>query len=94
MLFSFLSPAIENTVWPITQLNDSNKAVMEEYNLASCLAVSDFNFLMSFSMLSYYAAAEPQLLFLIVCKPFSFSKIYSSMCHLLGRGYLQASRPL
>lgn len=94
MLFSSLSHTIENTVWPITQLNDSNKAMMEEYNLASCLAVSDFNFLMSFSMLSYYSATEPQLLLLIVCKQFSFNKIDSSVFHLLGCDYLQVSRPL
>lgn len=45
MLVSSLSLTIENTVWPITQLNDSNKAMMEEYNLASLLALLDFNFL-------------------------------------------------
>ena len=60
--FSF-SLTTENTVWSITQLNDSNKAMMEEYNLASSLAVSDFNFLMSFSMLSYYSVTEPQISF-------------------------------
>lgn len=78
MLLSSLSPAIENTVWSITQLNDSNKAMMEEYNLASFLAVSDLNFLKSFSMLPYYSATEPQLSFLTACKPFSFNKIVAS----------------
>lgn len=75
MLLSSLSPTTENNVSSITQLNDSNKAMMEECNLASFLAVSDLNFLKSFSMLSYYSATEPQLLFLIANKPFSFNKI-------------------
>ena len=59
MLFSSLSPTTDNAAWPITQLNDSTKATMEQYNLASSLAVSDFNFLMSFPTPSSHSVTSP-----------------------------------